>query len=46
VVVIFDNRLLTKKYGAEVLASLPGCPLARDLDALEKFFPPAKAPVE
>jgi ATP-dependent DNA helicase DinG len=46
VVVIFDNRLLTKKYGAEVLASLPECRLERDLAALEKFFPPAKAPLE
>ena len=45
-VVIFDNRLLTKRYGAEVLASLPGCPVTRDLGALEKFFPSNGAPIE
>lgn len=38
VVVIFDTRLFTKSYGQEVLASLPGCVVHRDLDALEKFF--------
>jgi ATP-dependent DNA helicase DinG len=37
-VVIFDARLFTKSYGAGVLASLPECPVYRDLDALEKFF--------
>jgi ATP-dependent DNA helicase DinG len=46
VVVIFDNRLFTKSYGGEVLASLPDCPVHRDLDALEKFFKSADAPVE
>jgi ATP-dependent DNA helicase DinG len=46
VVVIFDNRLFTKSYGAEVLASLPECPVYRDLDALENFFKNARAPVE
>ncbi len=46
VVVIFDGRLFTKGYGPGVLASLPPCPVARDLDALEKFFKSADAPVE
>jgi ATP-dependent DNA helicase DinG len=46
VVVIFDNRLFTKSYGGEVLASLPDCPVHRDLDALENFFKSADAPVE
>jgi ATP-dependent DNA helicase DinG len=46
VVVIFDTRLFTKSYGAEVMASLPDCPVYRDLDALEKFFQSADAPVE
>jgi ATP-dependent DNA helicase DinG len=38
VVVIFDTRLFTKGYGAEVLSSLPECRVSRDLDDLEKFF--------
>ncbi len=46
VVVIFDNRLFTKSYGGDVLASLPGCPVHRDLDALENFFKSAEAPIE
>jgi ATP-dependent DNA helicase DinG len=46
VVVIFDTRLFTKSYGAEVLASLPDCRVARDLDELEKFFKSAGSPVE
>lgn len=46
VVVIFDTRLFTKAYGAEVLASLPGCPVHRDLDELEKFFQSEAAPLE
>ena len=46
VVVIFDNRLFLKSYGGEVLASLPDCPVGRDLDALEKFFKNAETSVE
>jgi ATP-dependent DNA helicase DinG len=46
VIVIFDTRLFTKSYGADVLASLPDCPVHRDLDALEKFFKRADTPVE
>ncbi len=46
VVVIFDTRLFTKSYGAEVLASLPPCPVHRDLEALEKFFQSESAPLE
>jgi ATP-dependent DNA helicase DinG len=46
VVVIFDTRLFTKGYGADVLASLPGAAVHRDLDALEKFFQSESAPVE
>jgi ATP-dependent DNA helicase DinG len=46
VVVIFDNRLFTKGYGPEILASLPECRVTRDLDELEKFFKSAGSPVE
>lgn len=46
VVVIFDTRLFTKSYGAEVLGSLPDCRVARDLDELEKFFKSSESPVE
>ena len=46
VVVIFDTRLFTKSYGQDVLASLPGCAVHRDLDALEKFFQSEAAPLE
>lgn len=46
VVVIFDTRLFTKSYGAEVLASLPECRVTRDLDELEKFFKSAGSSVE
>ena len=46
VVVIFDNRLFTKGYGAEVLGSLPECRVSRDLDDLEKFFKSTESPVE
>ncbi len=46
VVAIFDNRLFTKAYGAEALASLPDCAVHRDLDALENFFKSAGTPVE
>src|SRR5882672_1067181 len=46
VVVIFDTRLFTKSYGAEVLQSLPGCRVTRDLDELEKFFKSSESPVE
>src|SRR6185369_11733362 len=46
VVVIFDTRLFTKSYGAEVLASLPDCRVTRDLDELEKFFKSAGSSVE
>ncbi|HEX7896928.1 MAG TPA: ATP-dependent DNA helicase [Planctomycetota bacterium] len=46
VVVIFDTRLFTKSYGPEVLASLPGAAVHRDLEALEKFFQSESAPVE
>jgi ATP-dependent DNA helicase DinG len=46
VVVIFDTRLFTKSYGAEVLASLPDCRVTRDLDELEKFFKSAESSVE
>jgi ATP-dependent DNA helicase DinG len=46
VVVIFDTRLFTKSYGAEVLASLPECRVTRDLDELEKFFNSAPSSVE
>jgi ATP-dependent DNA helicase DinG len=46
VVVIFDTRLFTRSYGAEVLASLPDCRVVRDLDELEKFFKSAESPVE
>ncbi len=46
VVVIFDTRLFTKSYGAEVLASLPECRVTRDLDELEKFFKSSESPVE
>ena len=45
-VVIFDTRLFTKSYGAEVLASLPDCRVTRDLDELEKFFKSADTSVE
>jgi ATP-dependent DNA helicase DinG len=38
-VVLFDNRLFSKRYGAEILGSLPGCTIYRDLEALERFFP-------
>jgi ATP-dependent DNA helicase DinG len=37
-VVLFDNRLFSKRYGAEILGSLPGCRIFRDLEALERFF--------
>jgi ATP-dependent DNA helicase DinG len=46
VVVIFDTRLFTKSYGAEVLASLPACRVTRDLDELEKFFKSSESSVE
>lgn len=46
VVVIFDNRLFSKSYGGEVLASLPESPVFRDLDALENFFKTGRPPVE
>ena len=46
VVVIFDPRLFSKGYGAEVLASLPECRVTRDLDELEKFFKSTESPVE
>jgi ATP-dependent DNA helicase DinG len=46
VVVIFDTRLFTKSYGAEVLASLPDCRVTRDLDELEKFFKSSESSVE
>ena len=46
VVVIFDTRLFTKSYGAEVLGSLPDCRVTRDLDELEKFFKSAGSSVE
>jgi ATP-dependent DNA helicase DinG len=46
VVVIFDTRLFTKSYGAEVLSSLPDCRVTRDLDELEKFFNSAPSSVE
>ena len=46
VVVIFDTRLFTKSYGAEVLGSLPECRVTRDLDELEKFFKSAGSSVE
>ena len=46
VVVIFDTRLFTKSYGAEVLGSLPECRVTRDLDELEKFFKSADTSVE
>lgn len=46
VVVIFDTRLFTKAYGAEVLASLPDSRVTRDLDELEKFFKSSESPVE
>jgi ATP-dependent DNA helicase DinG len=45
-VVIFDTRLFTKSYGGEILASLPDCPVYRDLDALEKFFKSVESRVE
>jgi Rad3-related DNA helicase len=45
-VVIFDTRLFTKSYGAEVLGSLPDCRVTRDLDELEKFFKSAGSSVE
>ncbi len=38
-VVLFDNRLFTKRYGTEVLGRLPDSPGPRDLEALERFFP-------
>ncbi len=37
-VVIFDNRLFSRRYGAEVLSSLPDCAVHRDPEALERFF--------
>lgn len=46
VVVIFDNRLFGKSYGAEALASLPEVPVHRDLEALEKFFKKSGPPLE
>jgi len=46
VVVIFDTRLFTKSYGAEVLASLPECRVSRNLDDLEKFFNSPASSVE
>ena len=46
VVVIFDTRLFTKGYGAEILGSLPDCRVTRDLDELEKFFKSSESPVE
>ena len=46
VVVIFDTRLFTKSYGAEVLSSLPDCRVTRDLGELEKFFNSAPSSVE
>jgi ATP-dependent DNA helicase DinG len=45
-VVLFDNRVFTKGYGGEVLASLPDCPVHRDLSAVENFFKNADAPIE
>jgi ATP-dependent DNA helicase DinG len=38
VVVIFDKRLFTKRYGAEMRAALPPVKVVRDLDRLETFF--------
>ena len=46
VVVIFDTRLFTKGYGAEILGSLPDCRVTRDLDELEKFFKSSESSVE
>ena len=46
VVVIFDTRLFSKRYGPDAMASLPHCTVYRDLDELEKFFKTTAAPVE
>lgn len=37
-VVILDSRLHTKRYGAQVLASLPPARLARNIEELHRFF--------
>jgi ATP-dependent DNA helicase DinG len=46
VVLLFDTRIFTKGYGPAVLASLPPCPVTRDLAAVEKFFKSEGAPLE
>jgi ATP-dependent DNA helicase DinG len=38
VVVIFDKRLFSMRYGREMLEALPDVAVHRDLDELERFF--------
>ena len=38
VVVLFDKRIFTARYGQEVLASLPEVPVRRDLEAVFEFL--------
>ncbi|ERI05045.1 ATP-dependent DNA helicase [Aneurinibacillus aneurinilyticus] len=38
VVVILDSRLHTKRYGAQVLSSLPPARLAKSMEELHRFF--------
>ncbi|MBI4565147.1 MAG: ATP-dependent DNA helicase [Planctomycetes bacterium] len=44
VVVIFDNRLFTARYGRDILESLPDIPIHRDLHAVFEFFDDSRAP--
>lgn len=44
VLMIGDNRLLTKSYGRVFLQSLPAIPITRELEDVRRFFaPPASA---
>ena len=38
VVVIFDRRLFSMRYGRAMRAALPGARVTRDIDAVEEFF--------
>jgi ATP-dependent DNA helicase DinG len=38
VVVIFDHRLLSARYGRDFLRALPPCPVHRNLEELENFI--------
>ena len=38
VVVIFDHRLLSARYGRKFLDALPTCPVHRDLENLKNYL--------